>query len=126
MPCPHSLTFTLIPNGKSKSLDFFFFLLWDLIGPGISTYISIFQQKISSNSALCSQHWFLRTLLCRNYLIQAHSLQKTPNGGKQQDPLNSTGDYSQDLVITYNRKESEKEYIYIIYNINIYIYSIDN
>ena len=33
--------------------------------------------------------------------------------GKQQDLLYSTGNYIQCFVITYNVKESEKEYIYI-------------
>ena len=33
--------------------------------------------------------------------------------GKQQGSNCSTGNYTQYLVITYNGKESEKEYIYI-------------
>ena len=47
---------------------------------------------------------------------------------KQQGPTYSTGDYIQYLVITYNGKESEKEwrsfsvYIYIHIYICIYIY----
>ena len=32
---------------------------------------------------------------------------------KQQGPTDSTGNYIQYLVITYNGKESEREYIYI-------------
>ena len=49
-----------------------------------------------------------------------------PNKNMKKQLLYSTGNYTQYLVITYNGKESEKEYIYyIIYiklNLNICIY----
>ena len=48
-----------------------------------------------------------------------------------EDSLYSTGNYTQYLVITYNGKESEKEYIYVciyiyIYSLYIYIQNIYN
>ena len=49
-----------------------------------------------------------------------------PKKNMKRQLLYSTGNYTQYLVITYNGKESEKEYIYyIIYiklNLNICIY----
>ena len=36
------------------------------------------------------------------------------------DLLNSTGNYIQYLIITYNGKESEKEYIYIYIYMNLF------
>ena len=47
----------------------------------------------------------------------------TPLSIKQvnnKDLLHSTGNYSHHLVITYNGKESEKEYIYVHTHIHIY------